>query len=193
MENLHEYGERNGIKYRAAWNRFREGKIPGAFKTETGRILIPTHDDEIKNRCAIYARVSTHEQKDDLERQRQRLADFASARGWEIALEVSDIGSGVNDHRPKLQSLLAKKDSWGILLIEHRDRLTRVGFNYFDTLLSLMGKEIVVANSYSESDEGKVEDIYSLMYSFAVSEYGRRGARNRADRARKALDSPGEQ
>ena len=56
-----------------------------------------------------------------------------------------------------------------------------------------MGKEIVVTNSYSESDEGKVEDIYSLMYSFAASEYGRRGARNRADRARKALDSPGEQ
>jgi transposon, resolvase len=79
VENLHEYGERNGIKYHATWNRFREGKIPGAFKT--GRILIPTRDDETQNRCAIYARVSTHKQKDDLEHQRQRLADFASTQG----------------------------------------------------------------------------------------------------------------
>ena len=67
---------------------------PGAFSFP--------RNDEIQNRCAIYARVPTYKQKDDLERQRQRLADFASARGWEIALEVSDIGSGVNDHRPKL-------------------------------------------------------------------------------------------
>lgn len=47
MKTLHEYGERNGIKYRAAWNRFREGKIPGAFKTETGRILIPTYNGKL--------------------------------------------------------------------------------------------------------------------------------------------------
>ncbi len=184
---LSEYAQQEGIGYRAAWIRYRKNQIPGAYQTDHGRIVVPDPEEKLRQRCAIYSRVSTYKQKDDLDRQEDRLKTLATQRGYEIAESVKEIGSGVNDRRAKLVRLL-NTPTWGTLIIEHRDRLSRVGFGWFETFLSLLGKEIIVADQTEESDEGRVEDILSLMYTYAASEYGRRGARNRAERARKELD-----
>lgn len=188
---LSEYAALEGIKYRAAWNRFKQGKIPGAYINDAGRIVVPDPRVELQQRAAIYARVSTPGQKDDLERQVERLKQFAAARGLTVDRIVTEIASGVKDDRPRLARLLTRDaESWGTLLVEHRDRLSRVGFGWFPTLLGALGKEVLVANEAEDSDEGRMEDIFSILYSYAASEYGKRGARNRAERAAQALGAP---
>lgn len=184
---LSEYAKQHGIVYRTAWNRFKNGKIPGAYIDDSGHIVVPSEQQNLKNKCAIYARVSTHKQKGDLDRQATRLKEFATARGLEVTEVVTEVGSGVNDNRAKLTNLLSRP-TWGVLLVEHRDRLTRAGFGWFDTLLSMTDREVVVADSSEESDEGRLEDIMSLLYAYAASEYGKRGAKNRVEKARKAVE-----
>lgn len=184
---LSEYAERKGIHYRTAWNHFRQGKIKGAYLDETGHIVIPDPEEELKQKAALYSRVSTYGHKDDLDRQEQRLKEFASSRGLEIVQSVTEIASGVNDQRPKLIKLL-NTPNWGVLIVEHKDRLDRIGFSWFKHFLSLLGKDVIVVDSTTDSDEGKMEDIFSILYSYAASEYGKRGAKNRAERAQRALE-----
>lgn len=184
---LSEYAERKGIHYRTAWRHFNQGKIKGAYMDETGHIVVPDPEEELRQKAALYARVSTHGQRDDLERQEARLKEFASSRGLEIVHSVTEIGSGVNDQRPKLIKLLNAPD-WGVLVVEHKDRLTRVGFGWFVHFLSMLGKEVIVVDSSTDSDEGKAEDMFSILYSYVASEYGKRGAKHRAERAQRVLD-----
>ncbi len=77
-------------------------------------------------RIALYARVSSADQKSDLERQVQRLRGYAAARGYQVAKEVTEIASGLNDSRPKFLKLLADV-SIGTIIVEHKDRGTRFG------------------------------------------------------------------
>lgn len=184
---LSQYAEQKGIHYRTAWNRFKQGKIEGAYMDDTGHIVVPSPGDELKHKVALYSRVSTHGQRSDLVRQEQRLKEFASSRGLEIVHSVTEIGSGVNDQRPKLIKLLNTPD-WGVLVVEHRDRLTRVGFGWFEHFFALLGKDLIVVDSSTDSDEGRMGDIFSILYSYAASEYGKRGAKHRAERAQRALD-----
>lgn len=184
---LSEYAERKGIHYRTAWNHFRQGKIKGAYLDETGHIVIPDPEEELKQKAALYSRVSTYGQKDDLERQEQRLKEFASSRGLEIVQSVTEIASGVNDQRPKLIKLL-NTPNWGVLIVEHKDRLDRISFSWFRHFLSLLGKDVIVVDSTTDSDDGKDEDVFSLLYSYTASEYGKRGAKYRAERAQRALE-----
>lgn len=175
---LSDYAREHGIGYRAAWNRFKAGKIPGAFLDETGHVVVPVQPVKTLGKTAIYARVSSNKQKEDLERQAKRLSDFAIAKGLTIEKIVKEIASGVNDERPKLTKLL-KDNTWDTLVIEHRDRLTRVGFNWFSLFLSQQGKTIIVANNATEENTDLMDDFLSIIYSFAARLYGLRSARTR--------------
>jgi len=103
---LSEYAKRHGVTYRTVWNKFREGKIPNAYKDEFGNILVkvenPKEDLRLSKKVAIYARVSSNENKSNLESQANRLKDYAIAKGYQIVHIVKEIGSGVNDNRKKL-------------------------------------------------------------------------------------------
>lgn len=110
------------------------GKAP-SIKTETGRVFIPgwwvaeqtgAAPPSTGVRCAIYARESSSENKAALASQKEGLTQYATAKGYEIVQVVCEFGSGVNDNRPKLHSLLKKRD-FDVLLVEHKDRLTRFG------------------------------------------------------------------
>lgn len=184
---LSQYAEKEGIHYRTAWNRFNAGKIEGAYMDDTGHIVVPGPEEELKHKAALYSRVSTHGHRDDLERQEQRLKEFAASRGLEIVHSVTEIGSGVNDQRSKLIKLLNTPD-WGVLVVEHKDRLARVGFGWFEHFLALLGKDIIVVDTSVDSDEGKMEDIFSILHSYAASEHGKRGAKRRAEQALRVLD-----
>lgn len=184
---LSQYAEKEGIHYRTAWNRFKAGKIEGAYTDDTGHIVVPDPEEALKYKAALYSRVSTHGQRDDLERQEQRLKEFASFRGLEIVHSVTEIGSGVSDQRAKLVKLLNSSD-WGVLVVEHRDRLARVGSGWFEHFLALLGKDLIVVDTSADSNEGKAEDIFSILHSYVTSEYGNRGAKQRVDRALRALD-----
>lgn len=88
------------------------------------------------SKIALYARVSSADQKDDLARQLERLRDSAAAKGYTVTKEVVELASGLNDSRPKLAKLLADT-TIGIIIVEHQDRLTRFGFKYIRKLLEV--------------------------------------------------------
>jgi putative resolvase len=112
---------------------------------------------------------------------------FANAAGLSVVAVIKDVASGVNDTRPKLTALL-KEDSWGTLVVEHKDRLSRVGFGWFDVLLGLQGRRIVVADAASEEKVDLLDDFVSIVFSFAARRYGVRSARRRTDDVIAALD-----
>ena len=136
-------------------------------------------------RCAIYARESSSENKAALASQIDGLQRFAIARGWQIVHSVQEIGSGMNDQRPKLHKLLAKKD-FDILLVEHKDRLTRFGFAWFTTLCPF---RIEVINHTEDKTNDLMEDLVSVLTSFSARLYGQRRGRKKTDAAIRALQA----
>ena len=134
-----------------------------------------------QERTIIYARVSSAENKNNLETQCERLRNFASAKGYKIAQEVKEIGSGLNDKRPKLERLLAK-DDWDILLVEHKDRLARFGINYLNVLLAKQGKRIEIINDADGNSEGLMQDFVAIVTSFCARLYGLRGSKRKTEK-----------
>jgi predicted site-specific integrase-resolvase len=91
---LSEYAARNGIQYRAAWNRYKAGKIEGAHLDDSGHVVVPDPRHALIGRAAVYARVSTHQQRDDLDRQAQRMTAFANAAGLMLLCLSSGVEPG---------------------------------------------------------------------------------------------------
>ena len=187
MVKLSEYAARNGIQYRAAWNRYKAGKIEGAYLDDSGHVVVPDPRHALIGKAAVYARVSTHKQRGDLDRQAERMVAFANAAGLSVVAVIKEVAPGVNDARPKLAALL-KEDSWGTLVVEHKDRLSRVGFGWFDVLLGVQGRRIVVADAATEDKADLLDDFVSIIDSFAARLYGLGSARRRTDTVIAALD-----
>jgi len=177
---LSEYAKNHSIIYKTAWKRYKENKIEGAFKDEFGCILIPVSNSYDYMKCVCYSRVSSNSMKENLIRQQNRLEEFAAANSFDIIKSVKEIASGMNDNRPKLIKLL-NDDSWSTLIIEHKDRLTRFGFNYIETLLKTKGKKIVVLNKSNEDKSDLMEDLISVFYSFSARMYGLRRKKNKQE------------
>lgn len=138
-----------------------------------------------QNRTAIYCRVSSHEQKQkgDLERQVGRMTTEALKRGYNLISVIDEVGSGMNDNRKKLQKLfeLVESKQIDIVFIEHKDRLSRFCFNYLVCYFQSYGVRIeMVEDVLGKLYESElVEDILSLMASFSAKIYGRRSHQNR--------------
>ena len=186
---LSEYAVLNGVTYRTAWNRFKAGKIPNAYKDEFGNVLVKIDNDNLENynKVAIYTRVSSNENKSNLNSQTDRLKQYATAKGYQIVEVVKEVGSGVNDNRPKLLKLL-KKDNYGILLVEHKDRLTRFGFNYIKTLLEVKKVKIEVVNEAEDDKSDLMQDLISIIYSFSARMYGLRRSKRKTEQVIKCLE-----
>ena len=122
-------------------------------------------------KVAIYARVSSSENQASLDNQTERLTQYAILRGYNIVQTVMEIGSGINDKRPKLEKLL-RSSGYSKIIVEHKDRLTRFGFNYLETLLSTKGIEIEVVNPSANDETNLMEDLVSIIYSFLTRIYG---------------------
>lgn len=177
---LSEYAAEHGIQYRAAWNRFKAGKIPGAWQDESGTIIVPDENPVKLNDAAVYARVSDpSKRKNQLPDQRKRMEGWAVANGYRVVASVAEVGSGLDDRRRKLATLL-KRDDWGTLIVEHKDGLTRFGFEWFRLYVEREGRRIVVVNEAADDRADLIQDFVSIIYSFSVRLYGRR----RSKRAR---------
>ena len=184
---LSEYAKLHSVTYRTAWNWYKAGKIRDAFKDEYGNILVKIKEETpIENRVAIYARVSSNENKKNLEAQADRLKQYAIAKGYQIAYVVKEVGSGVNDNRKKLLSLL-QKDDYGILLVEHKDRLTRFGFNYIKSLLEKEKKRIEVVNEAEDNKSDLMQDLISILYSFSARLYGLKRSKRKTEKIIRCL------
>lgn len=189
---LSEYAKLIGYRYITVWKKYKEGKITPTRK-EGNRVLVMIDEDEMfplsskNNRVAIYARVSDNDSKDNLVRQQERLESYATMRGYHIVKSIKEVGSGLDDSRTKLVKLLADPTEYDILLVEHKDRLTRFGFNYIETLLKSMNKRVEVANA-SEENSNLIEDMIFIVYSFSERLYGSRRAKHIKDETKKAIN-----
>lgn len=160
-------------------------------KTPTGMYLI--HDPRYETmrtspsgggRTVCYARVSSSDQKDDLQRQADRLKAFALNMGVERPEVVMETGSGMNDKRRKLNRILADPTITTIV-VERRDRLARLNAGLVESALEAQGRRLVAVDD-SESDEGLERDMTEALASFCARLYGRRGAKDRAKAALRA-------
>lgn len=129
----------------------------------------------------LYARVSSHDQKTDLERQSARLQVWAETTGRPIIRSVSEVGSGMNGARPKLRALLADP-AVTTIVVEHRERLGRMNTELVEAALAASGRSPVVLNP-DEVDDDLVRDITEVLTSFCARLYGRRSAANRVKAA----------
>lgn len=131
-------------------------------------------EDEAKyEKVAIYARVSSSENKGNLESQKERLLNYCAAKGYPVHLVVTEVGSGLNDQRPKLEKLLVDTSITKIV-VEHKDRLARFGLNYIEKLLSLNGRTIEYINQPDNQRDDLIQDFVSIITSFTARLYGQR-------------------
>ena len=190
-----EYAKKMSLHIRTVYRYYHNGKIKGYQDKETGTIFIlnpfknKNNEDNLKNKVVLYARVSSSENKTNLESQLERLRLFASAKGYQIVKEIKDIGSGLNDNRSKLNELLEKElNNFEILLVEHKDRLTRFGFNYINILLKSHNKKIEVINLVDNNKEDLIQDFVFVITSFCARIYGQRRSKRKTEKLIKELE-----
>jgi len=192
MKTLKQYAYEHGIKYRAAWNRFKAGKIPSAFKDEFGKILLKDTIPDKPFKVVCYARVSSNQNKKNLDSQAKRLVDYANAVGLGVNLVIKEVGSGLNDNRKKLIKLL-KDTELTHIIVEHKDRLSRFGFNYLQEWMNSKGVKIIVINEVENEVENDrddlMQDFVSLVTSFVARLYGLRRSKRKTEKLIQELNS----
>ena len=198
---LTTWAKSQGISYITAYRWFRAGTLPvRSYQVASGSIMVEPSETAERilarsvseggdkaNVVALYARVSGHDQHEDLERQIARLRKHADRAGLVVSREVSEIGSGLNGHRKKLSALLADA-SVAVIIVEHRDRLMRFGADYVEACLAANGRRLVVVDDKEMKDD-LVQDMIDVMTSFCARLYGRRSAGRRAAAAISAMDA----
>lgn len=170
-----------GVTVRTIQRWDKEGKIR-CVRTIGGKRRVP--ESEIKRILGIheerrivgYARVSSHTQKDDLERQIKLIENYAKERGWEVEI-LKDIGSGLKEDRRNFKKLLKMVINREVskVVIEYPDRLTRFGFKILEEFFKSYGTEVVVINREEKSpQEELIEDLITIISHFAGKLYGMR-------------------
>lgn len=191
---LSEYAKQQGVRYETAWRWFQDGKIKG-HRVGAHTIMIDERLEETPSsvrKVAVYARVSSAENKPNLDTQAERLVAYCIAKGYQVSKVVKEIGSGVNDARPKFLALL-EDTTMTILVVEHRDRATRFGARYIDTLLRGQGRTLEVVNLADNATEDLLADLASIIYSFWARLYGPRRATGKTETIVKQLQAKDEE
>ena len=168
-----------GVTKMTLWNWKNKGLIQfhkigfmNYLDVETFNNLKGIEDKKVES-IVIYTRVSSSENKTNLESQTTRLINYCNAKGYKVDKIISEIASGLNDKRPKLGKLL-KEQNFSKLVVEHKDRLTRFGFNYLEILLKTNSIEIEVVNPTLDTKEDLIQDFVSIITSFCARIYGQR-------------------
>lgn len=187
---VREWARREGLHPQTVWKWCREGTMPVPVEqTPTGAWLI--HDPKyetaptITGRTVCYARVSSNDQKTDLQRQGDRLKAFAFNMGVDAPEVVTEVGSGMNDKRRKLNKLLADPTVTTII-VEHRDRLARMDVGLVESALEASGRRLIVVDD-TELYDDLVQDMTEVLTSFCARLYDRKSAKRRAQQAVEAL------
>jgi predicted site-specific integrase-resolvase len=183
---LSEYAKQMGVTYKTAFRWWKAGKLD-AYQLDTGTIIVrEPKDQEAPVGVALYARVATTGQKEDLERQVQRLKDYAASRGYQVSKVVQEVASGLNDSRPKLTKLLTDA-SIGTIVVEHRDRLTRFGFAYIEQLMQMQGRHVEVVFP-TDTNHDLVDDFIAVITSMASRIYRRRHSNRLAEQIQQCVE-----
>jgi putative resolvase len=168
-----------------AYRWYREGKLPVRVQ-KVGRLILVSPETASTGGAAaggvgLYARVSSHDQKADLDRQVARLSSWAAQAGLPVVRVESEVGSGMNGARPKVRRLLADPRI-ATVVVEHRDRLGPMNTELVEAALSAHKRRLVVLDD-GEVDDDLVGDMVEVLTSLCARLYGRGSARNRALKA----------
>jgi putative resolvase len=189
---LSQYAKNLGIHYRTAWNMFNNNQIPNAYKLPTGTIIVPNQtviSDQSQNKITkvcLYSRVCSSQNKNNLISQEKRLTEFCNAKGWTISKSIKEIGSGINDNRKQLNDILKNHEKYDYIVVEHKDRLTRLGFNYFNQLLP---NKIFVINETEDKTDDLTGDLVAIITSFCARLYGQRRGKRKTELLIKELNN----
>ena len=183
---LGAYAKQMGVSYKTAFRWWKAGKLD-AYQLDTGTVIVreplaseaPTH-------VALYARVSSAEQQEDLERQMQRLKDYAASRGYQVTTIVSELASGLNESRPKFLKLLTDARI-GVIVVEQRERATRFGLTYIEQLMQMQGRRLEVIFP-SDTDHDLVDDFSAVITSMASRISGRRTSKRRTEQIKQCVE-----
>jgi putative resolvase len=186
--NLTEWAKAQGVHPQTARRWFREGTLPvPAMRVGPRTILVNIEANQavdVVGGVGLYARVSSHEQKTDLERQAARLVEWAAKAGHRVVRVESEIASGMNGARAKVRRLLADP-SVTTVVVEHKDRLGPMNVELVEAALAAHGRRLVILDN-GEVEDDLVRDMTEVLTSFCARLYGRRSARNRAQKALEA-------
>ena len=143
-------------------------------------------ESEAGRKTIAYARVSSHDQKDDLERQKQVLALYCAGQGWTFEV-VADVGSGMNYNKKGLKRLLSAiiDGAVGRLVISHKDRLLRFGAELVFAICEAKKVEVVILNQGEDTtfEEDLAKDVLEIITVFSARLYG-----SRSHKTQKLLD-----
>jgi putative resolvase len=178
---LTEWARANGVHPKTAYRWWREGTLPVPARKVGPRTILVDLPASESDAVGLYARVSSHDQRADLERQVARLSDWAKTAGKRVVRVESEVGSGMNGARPKVKRLLADPKV-SVVVVEHRDRLGRINTELVEAALAATGRRLVVLDG-GEVDDDLVRDMVGVLTSFCARLYGRRSAKNRAEKA----------
>lgn len=181
--NLAAWAERNGVARVTAYRWFRAGLLSVPAQ-RVGRLILvedPSVVARPRSRTAVYARVSSADQKADLDRQVARVTGWATDQQVPVDQVVIEVGSALNGHCRKFLALL-RDPSVTRIVVEHRDRFCRFGSEYVQAALAARGRELVVVDR-AEVDDDLVRDMTEILTSMCARLYGKRAAANRAKRA----------
>ncbi len=178
---LSEWAKKNSIHYHTAWRQWNRGLIPNARQLPTGTVVIDEDKPPKMENIVIYARVSSSQNKSNLDTQAKRLEDYCFAKGYHIYRIIKETGSGVNDNRKKLLNILTDPKVTKIV-VEHKDRLTRFGYNYLSTLLNEKKVGIEVVNEATTDKEDLMQDLISIITSMCARYYGQRISKRKTEK-----------
>jgi predicted site-specific integrase-resolvase len=182
--NLKEWAARQGVSYATARSWYRAGKLPVPARKVGGLVLIgdpvgpPAPETGV---TAVYARVSSADQRPDLDRQVARVTQWATGQHLPVDRVVTEVGSAVNGHHREFLALL-RDPKVSTIVVEHRDRFARFGAEYVEAALSASGRRLLVVDP-GEVDEDLVRDVTEILTSLCARLYGRRAAVDRVARA----------
>ena len=181
--SLTAWGRLYGFNKATTSRLHHAGKLPPELQIEqlpNGRyyVVVPAQND---GRLVVYARVSSADQKEDLDRQVGRVVEWVTQQGLRPDDVVKEIGSGLNGNRLRLRRLVADH-TVSTIVVEHRERLCRFGFQYVKAALAGRGARILVMED-GELEDDLVRDVTEVMTSLCARLYDRRSARCRAERA----------
>ncbi|ACD84430.1 Transposon IS605 OrfA, integrase-resolvase [Methylacidiphilum infernorum V4] len=189
LVSIHEAAEFLGVCAQTLRRWEREGKLIPDERTPGGRRrydlarLRPGqfHSPESERLTIAYARVSSHDQKDDLERQKQVLELYCARQGWKFEV-ISDLGSGMNYYKKGLKKLLdaVLGGKVGRLVITHKDRLLRFGAELVFAICEAKGVEVVILNQGEDTtfEEDLAKDVLEIITVFSARLYGSRSRKN---------------
>lgn len=187
---LSQWCKKQGVTLKTGYNWFHAGQIPNARQLPTGTILVdeefPVNTDDKNKLAVIYARVSSNKQKKDLDRQVKRLEEYCVMKNYTVTNVYKEVASGMNDKRKRFWQMIHHNPS--IIVVEHKDRLTRFGFEYLDILLNKLDCQVEVVHRENEDESDLIKDLISIVTSFCARIYGLRKGQNKSNSIKEVLN-----